>query len=137
MTTIGIIGAMQVEIDKLITLLDLKKEDSKDIYIKETVDKRIVVSSSGVGKVNSALMTQYIINKYDVDVETCGEGAIQDIPCLSQKDINILGLQDEITLSDKKGQRSTCSCPSNKKELITGQKPTRCDNKCLYCYWKD
>ena len=78
-----------------------------------------------------------VCNKYDVDVETCGEGAIQDIPCLSQKDINILGLQDEITLSDKKGQRSTCSCPSNKKELITGQKPTRCDNKCPYCYWKD
>jgi len=67
MTTIGVIGAMQVEIDKLIMKYDLKKDAVKDIYVNEFNDRRIVVAMSGVGKVNSAAMTQYIIDKYDVD----------------------------------------------------------------------
>jgi len=67
MTTIGVIGAMQIEIDKLIEKYDLKKDKVKDIYTCEFDDKRIVVAMSGVGKVNSALMTQYIIDKYEVD----------------------------------------------------------------------
>ena len=68
MTTIGIIGAMQIEIDKLIKFYDLKKDKmNKDIYLSELNDKRVVVAMSGVGKVNSAAMTQYIIDKYNVD----------------------------------------------------------------------
>ena len=68
MTTIGIIGAMQNEIDKLISYYDLKKDKmNKDIYVSEFNDKKIVVAMSGVGKVNSAAMTQYIIDKYNVD----------------------------------------------------------------------
>lgn len=67
MTTIGVIGAMQIEIDKLIEHYNLKKDKVKDIYIGEFDDKRIVVAMSGVGKVNSAAMTQYIIDKYEVD----------------------------------------------------------------------
>lgn len=67
MTTIGIIGAMEVEIKKLIDKYNLIKDKVKDIYITEFDDKRIVVAMSGVGKVNSAAMTQYIIDKYEVD----------------------------------------------------------------------
>ena len=68
MTTIGIIGAMQNEIDKLITFYNLKKDKmNKDIYVSELNDKKIVVAMSGVGKVNSAAMTQYIIDKYNTD----------------------------------------------------------------------
>ncbi len=68
MTTIGVIGAMQNEIDKLIEFYDLKKDKiNKDIYVNTFNDKRIVVTMSGVGKVNSAAMTQYIIDKYNVD----------------------------------------------------------------------
>ena len=67
MTTIGVIGAMQIEIDKLIEYYNLKKDKVKDIYVNEFNDKRIVVAMSGVGKVNSAAMTQYIIDKYEVD----------------------------------------------------------------------
>lgn len=67
MTTIGIIGAMQNEIDKLIEKYDLQKEKTKDIYVRTFNDKKIVVAMSGVGKVNSAAMTQYIIDKYNVD----------------------------------------------------------------------
>lgn len=51
-------------------------------------------------------------------VEACGELGIESIPCLSQKDIDILGLTEEIVLEGSKGQRSSCHCPSNKKELL-------------------
>lgn len=67
MTTIGVIGAMQIEIDTLIKKYNLKKDGVKEIYHTEFDDKRIVVAMSGVGKVNSAIMTQYIIDKYNVD----------------------------------------------------------------------
>ena len=67
MTTIGIIGAMDIEVGKLIEKYNLVKDKVKDIYITEFDDKRIVVAMSGVGKVNSAAMTQYIIDKYEVD----------------------------------------------------------------------
>ena len=69
-------------------------------------------------------------------VEACGEPGIDSIPCLSQKDIDILGLTDEIVLEGSKGQRNSCHCPSNKKELLR-VKPHRCESKCLYCYWRD
>ena len=69
-------------------------------------------------------------------VEACGEPGIDSIPCLSQKDIDILGLTDEITLEGSAEQRKSCGCPANKSELLR-VKPHRCENKCLYCYWKD
>ena len=68
-------------------------------------------------------------------VETCGEPNIESTPCLSQKDIDILGLTDEITLVGSAEQRKSCGCPSNKSELLK-IKPKRCEHKCLYCYWK-
>lgn len=70
------------------------------------------------------------------EVEACGEPGIESISCLSQKDIDILGLTDKIKLEGNKGQRTNCHCPANKKELCKG-KPTKCYNSCLYCYWQD
>ena len=49
----------------------------------------------------------------------------------------ILGLTNKITLEGNKGQRKSCSCPSNKRQLVTHIKPEPCKNKCVYCYWKD
>lgn len=69
-------------------------------------------------------------------VEVCGEPGIDSIPCLSQKDIDILGLTDEIVLEGSAKQRKSCGCPANKTSLFKG-KPERCLHKCLYCYWKD
>lgn len=69
-------------------------------------------------------------------VEACGEPGIDSIPCLSQKDIDILGLTDEIVLEGSAEQRKSCGCPANKSELLR-VKPHRCDNKCVYCYWRD
>lgn len=75
--------------------------------------------------------------KYGFEVEACAEPGIHSVSCLSQKDIDILGLTDKITLEGNKGQRSNCHCPANKIELIQNKdnKAKRCLNKCLYCYW--
>ena len=70
------------------------------------------------------------------NVEACGEPGIESVSCLSQRDIDILGLTDEITLEGSAEQRKSCGCPANKSELLR-VKPHRCDNKCLYCYWYD
>ena len=69
-------------------------------------------------------------------VGACGEPGIDSIPCLSQKDIDILDLTDEIVLEGSAEQRKSCGCPANKSELLR-VKPHRCENKCLYCYWRD
>lgn len=69
-------------------------------------------------------------------VQLCGEPDFASAPCISQMDIDILGLTDKITLEGNKEQRSSCSCPKNKKELIIGEKPHQCSHQCLYCFWK-
>ena len=68
-------------------------------------------------------------------VECCGEPNMESIPCLSKKDLDILGLND-IELVGSSSQRDACGCPSNKSELIRDM-PKRCGHKCLYCYLKD
>lgn len=68
-------------------------------------------------------------------IEACGEPGIESISCLSQKDIDILGLTGEITLEGSAEQRNSCHCPANKSELLR-VKPHQCENKCLYCYWR-
>lgn len=81
-----------------------------------------------------------LCSEYGMEVEMCGEPPIdgtdfKTIGCLSQKDIDILGLTDEIKLEGKKDGRKECQCPSNKYELIK-DKPHQCSNACLYCFWK-
>jgi DNA repair photolyase len=68
-------------------------------------------------------------------IEACGEPGIESISCLSQKDIDILGLTDQITLEGSAEQRESCGCPANKSELLK-VKPHQCNNGCLYCYWR-
>lgn len=67
------------------------------------------------------------------NVEVCGEPGIKSIGCVSEKDLEILGV--EMPKNVVKGfQRTECSCLSVKKEIFTERK--QCPNKCLYCYWK-
>lgn len=63
---IGIIGAMDKEIKNFIEMYDLKKVE-EDIYIGVYNTNKIVLVKSGIGKVNAAIMTQYIIDKYSID----------------------------------------------------------------------
>lgn len=82
-------------------------------------------------------------NEYGITLEMCGEPPfkangvlMQTLPCLSQKDIEILKLTDKIILEGNKEARTHCGCPNNKTELIK-DKPHQCNNKCLYCFWRD
>lgn len=69
MTTIGIIGAFDAEVEKFIEMFEMDKEDSsREVYYKKIKDDLLVVARSGIGKVNSAAMTQYLIDKYNVDL---------------------------------------------------------------------
>ncbi len=68
--TIGIIGAMDCEISKLKSALINEKDEKKgnlNIFTGELYGHKIILVKSGVGKVNSAICTQYIIDKYNPD----------------------------------------------------------------------
>lgn len=67
------------------------------------------------------------------NAEVCGEPGVKSIGCVSEKDLEILGIETPNNIS-KGFQRSECSCLSVKKEIFTERK--QCPNKCLYCYWK-
>lgn len=67
---IGIIGAFDEEVEKFIEVFHLVKDDSHiwDIYTGVFEDKRLFVCRSGIGKVNSGAMTQYLIDHYHIDL---------------------------------------------------------------------
>ena len=109
---------------------------SKVVERYKSIDARtqdLMLTEEGFNKLYSnALLFGYKI------VETCGEPDFESTPCLSQKDIDILGLTDKIILKGNKEQRTHCSCPSNKRQLITWEKSRiKCGHNCLYCYMKD
>lgn len=65
----GIIGAMDIEIQNLCSLMKNKKETefSHLIFFEGSInDKDCVVVQSGIGKVNAALCAQLLIVKFDV-----------------------------------------------------------------------
>lgn len=65
--TFGIIGAMECEVNNLKSKLKNLEEDSvgsRIFYTGELHGHNVVLVQSGVGKVNSAICTQYIIDKY-------------------------------------------------------------------------
>ena len=65
-------------------------------------------------------------------VEICGEPGLPCTGCVSEKDLDTLGIKT--ILLARKGQRSACSCIAEKKELLSNR--GRCPNKCMYCYWR-
>ncbi len=70
MKRIGIIFAMEEELQSLLDLVELKKEKKiYDITFYECTlkEKELVLAESGIGKVNAARTTQIMIDKMDVD----------------------------------------------------------------------
>lgn len=67
---IGIIGAMDIEVEELInSMKDIKKEtiSSIDFYEGKLQRKNVVLAKCGVGKVHAAICTQTMILKYSPD----------------------------------------------------------------------
>ena len=80
---IAIIGAMDCEVDDIKKeISNLKEEKYADLKIFTGIinDKFVILSQSGVGKVDAALNTQYIIDTYkpDIIVNTGVAGGIAD-----------------------------------------------------------
>lgn len=67
---IGIIGAMDEEVEELKQLMSIDKTEEKanlTFYVGTLHEKNIVVVRCGIGKVNAAICTQILIDQYDVD----------------------------------------------------------------------
>jgi adenosylhomocysteine nucleosidase len=70
MKKIGIIGAMQIEIELILNKMEQLQEFSHagfPFYTGTINEKEIILTRCGVGKVNAAACTQILINKYNVD----------------------------------------------------------------------
>ncbi len=67
---IGIIGAMQEEVEVLKNEMNVEMKKSKaqmEFLSGELLGKDIVIVTSGIGKVNAAVCTQILVNDFDVD----------------------------------------------------------------------
>lgn len=66
---LGIIGAMDVEVDNLKASMENVKVlamAGMDFYEGTISGKKVVVVKSGIGKVNAAICTQILIDKFDI-----------------------------------------------------------------------
>lgn len=92
MELIGIIGAMEEEVltlkDKMV-IQEVRSIASLDFFVGSLNDKKVVVVQGGIGKVNSAVCTQILIDVFYVDaiVNTGVAGALS--PDLELGDIVI------------------------------------------------
>ncbi|GKX30210.1 5'-methylthioadenosine/S-adenosylhomocysteine nucleosidase [Vallitalea longa] len=83
MSVVGIIGAMEEEVAALkekIVIDEVKKYASLEFYSGKMYDKDIVVVRCGIGKVNAAVCTQIMIDKFGVDmiINTGVAGAVSN-----------------------------------------------------------
>lgn len=84
MKKIGIIGAMQEEIDTLIPILEnMQVEDISHLkfYIGTYNNIQMIVVRCGVGKVNAAMCTQILVDKFNPDyvINIGVAGAVSDV----------------------------------------------------------
>ncbi|QUH26119.1 5'-methylthioadenosine/adenosylhomocysteine nucleosidase [Serpentinicella alkaliphila] len=83
MSKIGIIGAMDEEVNILkdeMEIIETIKIASMDFYIGKLESKNIVLVRCGIGKVNAAICTQVLIDRFDIDlvINTGVAGAMHD-----------------------------------------------------------
>lgn len=83
MSVVGIIGAMEEEVAALkekMVIDEVKHCASLEFYIGKMFDKEVVVVRCGIGKVNAAVCTQIMIDKFNVDmiINTGVAGAVSN-----------------------------------------------------------
>jgi len=72
------------------------------------------------------------LKDYAPGLEICGEPDMNCTGCISQRDMDAIGLT--CALTGKCTQRASCLCPSEKTEALKGR--GQCAHNCLYCYWR-
>lgn len=131
---IGVIGAMQMEVDNLKEAMEDVRTDvySGVTYVSGTIDDReIVAAVCGIGKVFAAICAEAMILKFDVDYvinigvagTLCKELGVMDVAVADQvvqHDMNTSALGDPIGLlsglnqiflpSDEKMRKLLCEC---------------------------
>jgi adenosylhomocysteine nucleosidase len=95
MIKIGIIGAMDEEVDILKEIMEIQETVQKSglkFYIGKLEDKDVVLVRCGIGKVNAALCTQILLSEFNVNsvVNTGVAGALH----------NELGVYDIVISTD-------------------------------------
>ena len=115
---IAVIGAMEKEIEILKKNLNMKLCD-RDIYYTKIDDKEIYLSLSGIGKVNSSINTQYLIDKYSVDyiINTGCAGSLDD----DNKIMDII-VPDFVTYHDFYPERIMKLSTPNNGIILTDEK---------------
>ena len=89
--------------------------------------------------------TAQTLSRFNYKFETCAEDILaqnypdnfEQIGCVSQKDLKILGLQfvPNPNMPENGQNRHGCHCLTCKTELLTNK--FRCPHQCIYCYWRD
>ncbi len=67
---IGIIGAMDEEVDQIVAAMNVEREVTKAQMVFKAgklADKDVVIVRSGIGKVNAAVCTQILVDEFSVD----------------------------------------------------------------------
>lgn len=67
---IGIIGAMQEEVEQIVAVMDVEREETKasmTFRAGKLSGKDVVIVVSGIGKVNAAICTQILVDDFKVD----------------------------------------------------------------------
>lgn len=75
---------------------------------------------------------------------TCAEDALaKNYPetfyikgCISNDDLQIMGIEPDISLFENPQRRTGCHCLSCKTELLNNPRK-KCPHDCLYCFWKN
>lgn len=84
------------------------------------------------GDFHAPLARRSLVWRHLGQPEVCGEPGLASIGCVSNWDLDILGVKKRTTAVT--GQRRACACLAVKRELQTQR--GRCPFKCVYCYWK-
>ena len=67
---IGIIGAMDEEVEHIVAVMDIEREETKaqmTFKAGKLAGKDVVIVRSGIGKVNAAVCTQILVDDFGVD----------------------------------------------------------------------
>ena len=80
---LGIIGAMQEEVEQLISAMNVTKGEKKagmDFYSGHLDGMPVTIVRSGIGKVNAAICTQILVDDFNVDavINTGIAGSLHD-----------------------------------------------------------
>jgi len=97
---IGIIGAMDEEVQQIVNEMEIQKVESKasmTFNMGKLAGKDVVIVRSGIGKVNAAVCTQILVDDFDVDyiINTGIAGSLK-----SEIDIADIVISDDVLHHD-------------------------------------